>query len=179
LLPYRLSHKALCARPWNGFYMAHPSWMGRAEWFRRYRYQTPELIRSQDQELLLRAYPDSRYAVLDEILLGYRMGPAVLRNILAQRRCLLAAQIGRFSQRRQWGNLTLALLATGLKLPRDLLFATTAGRRWRDRRGGNISPEIEQDWNALLRSLYRRLDELQLPHGREPGSLPKTEAHER
>lgn len=167
LFPYRLNHEALCAHPWNGFYLVHPSWMGRAGWFRRYRYQTPELVRSQDQELLLRAYPDSRFAVLDEILLGYRMGPVALRNTLSQRRCLLATQIARFAQRRQWRNVLLAVLATGLKLPRDLLFATTAGRRWRDRRGGNISPEIEQAWNAWLRFLNRRLDELQLPHGRE------------
>jgi hypothetical protein len=69
------------------------------------------------------------------------------------------------------------MLATGLKLPRDVLFATPAGRRWRDRRGGNISPEIEQAWNALLGSLCRRLDELQLPHGREFEGLVKAPAH--
>ena len=179
LLPQRLSHEALCAQPWNGFYLVHPSWMGRADWFRRYRYQTPELVRAQDQELLLRAYPDSRFAVLDEILLGYRMGPIALRKTLSARRCLLAAQISRFTQRRQWRNLLLAMLATGLKLPRDVLFATTAGRRWRDRRGGNISPGIEQAWNALLSSLCWRLDELHLPHGCEPESLQKAQAHER
>ena len=158
-MPHRLSHEALCARPWNGFYLVHPSWMGRADWFRRYRYQIPEVVRAEDQELLLRAYPDSRFAVLDEILLGYRMGPTPLPKILSARRNLLVAQIDRFAQRRQWRNLLLALLATGLKLPRDLLFATPAGRRWRDRRGGDMSPAIEQTWNALLGSLYRQLDE--------------------
>ncbi len=163
LFPYRLDHAALCARPWNGFYLVHPSWMARTAWFRRHRYQTPELARSQDQELLLRAYPDSRFAVVDEILLGYRMGPVALRNSLTQRRCLLEAQITRFAQRRQWRYLMLALLATGLKLPRDLLFATPAGRRWRDRRGGNIPPEIEKAWASLLVSLHRRLDELGVP----------------
>jgi glycosyltransferase involved in cell wall biosynthesis len=179
LSPHRLSHEALCAQPWNGFYLVHPSWMGRTDWFRRYHYQIPELVHSQDQELLLRAYPDSRFAVLDEILLGYRVGPIALRKTLSQRRCLLAAQISRFAQRRQWRNLMLAMLATGLKLPRDLLFATAAGRRWRDRRGGKISPEIEQAWNALLSSLYRRLDELHLPHGLELEGLLKAQVHER
>ena len=62
----------------------------------------------------------------------------------------------------------------GLKLPRDLLFATTTGRRWRDRRGGNVSPDIEQAWKALLSSLCRRLDELHLPNGLElPAPPPK------
>jgi hypothetical protein len=171
LSPHRLSHEALCAQPWNGFYLVHPSWMGRADWFRHYRYQTPELVRAQDQELLLRAYPDSRFAVLDEILLGYRMGPIALRKILAARRCLLAAQIERFAQRRQWRNLMLALLATGLKLPRDLVFATAAGRRWRDRRGGEVPSEAAKAWADLLTSLSRRLVELHLPHERGFGPL--------
>ncbi len=177
LFPHRLSHEALCAQPWNGFYLAHPSWMGRADWFRRYRYRTPVLVRSQDQELLLRAYPDSRFAVLDEILLGYRMGPIALRNIFLSRRCFLSAQISRFAQRRQWGNLLLAVLATGLKLPRDLMFATAAGRRWRDHRGGKVPPEMAKAWAELLISLHRRLDDLNLPHGIEPYRFLKTPAH--
>ena len=164
LFPYRLEHETLCARPWNGFYLVHPSWMARAAWFRRYRYQTPELARSQDQELLLRAYPDSRFAVLDEVLLGYRMGPVALRNTLSQRRFLLQAQVVQFTRRRQWRYLLLALLAMGLKLPRDMFFATPAGRRWRDRRGGEISPEIAKNWTTLLASLHRRLDVLHVPH---------------
>jgi glycosyltransferase involved in cell wall biosynthesis len=177
LSPHRLSHEALCAQPWNGFYVVHPSWMGRAEWFRRFRYKTPELVRSQDQELLLRAYPESRFAVLDEVLLGYRMGPVALRNTLSQRRCLLGAQISQFMQRRQWRNLFLAVLATGLKLPRDLYFATPAGRRWRDRRGGNLSACIERDWNKLLSTLCRQLDALQLPQGVELEGALKAPAH--
>ena len=64
----------------------------------------------------------------------------------------------------------------GLKLPRDLLFATAAGRRWRDRRGGNVPPEITLAWNALLDSLDRRLDDLELPRGSERGSLPGARA---
>ena len=167
---FRLTHEALCARPWNGFYMVHPSWMGRADWFRRHRYRTPELERAQDQELLLRAYPESRYAVLDEILLGYRAGPVSLAKTLLARRCLLAAQVELFRQRGQWSDLLLAVLATGVKLPRDLLFAAAAGR---DRRGARISPEVETAWNALLGSLKRRLDELQLPQGNEFENLAK------
>jgi len=174
---HRSSHEALCAHPWNGFLLVHPSWMGRAEWFRRFRYRTPELVRSQDQELLLRAYPDSRFAVLDEILLGYRMGPARVRNIFLQRRCLLSAQIDQFAQRRQWRNLLLAVLATGLKLPRDFIFVTAAGRRWRDRRGGRVSPEIEKAWTELLRSLSRRLHDMNLPHERQFENLLEAPPH--
>lgn len=176
LRPYRSGHEALCARPWNGFYLVHPSWMGRADWFRRYRYQIPEVVRAEDQDLLLRAYPDSRFDVLDEILLAYRMGPTVLRKQLAQRRCLLAAQIDRFAQRRQWDYLALAVLATGLKLSRDLVFATTAGRSWRDRRGGEVPPETAKAWTELLLSLSRRLNALNIPHERGFENLPEAAA---
>lgn len=177
LRPFRLSHEALCARPWNGIYLVHPGWMGRTDWFRRYRYQTPEVMRAEDQELLLRAYPDSRFAVLDEVLLGYRVGPIALRRTLSARRNLLVAQISQFAQRRQWCNLFFALLATGLKLSRDLMFATAAGRRWRNRRDGEVSPEMANAWAELLVSLYRRLDQLGLP--REPGleHIPRAPAH--
>ncbi len=179
LRPFRLSHEALCARPWNGFYLVHPSWMARADWFRRYRYLVPETMRTEDQELLLRAYPHSRFAVLDEILLGYRVRPAALRKTLSARRNLLAAQITGFAQRRQWRNLLLATLATGLKLARDLLFATKAGRRWRNRCGCKISPETMKAWAELLITLSRRLDDLHLSHGFEIDGVLKAQAHAR
>lgn len=168
LFPCSLEHEALCARPWNGFHLAHPSWMGRADWFRRHRYRIPEAVRAEDQELLLRAYPVSRYAVLDEVLLGYRMGPVALAKTVLARRNLLLVQMGLFARRRQWLNLMLAVLASGLKLPRDACFATAAGRRWRDRRGGTLASETAQAWNALLRGLHARLQELNLPHGQAP-----------
>lgn len=179
LRPYRLNHEALCARPWNGFYLVHPSWMGRADWFRHHRYRTPEVLRAEDQELLLRAYPYSRFAVLEEILLGYRTGPIDPRKIVSARRNLLIAQIHQFAHRRQWGNLLLAMLATALKLPRDLILVTAAGPSWRDRRGGHVSREIEQQWKALLNSLCRRLDELQLPHGLDLDRSARAQTHER
>jgi glycosyltransferase involved in cell wall biosynthesis len=177
LRPYRLSHEALCARPWNGFYLVHPSWMGRADWFRRHRYRTPELVRAQDQELLLRAYPESRYAVLDEILMGYRAAPTALAKVWSARRCLLAAQMDLFAQRGQWGNLVLALAATGLKLPRDLLVAALAGRRGRARPANKVPPEIEQAWTELLQSLQRRLEELNPGHGHGLDNVSKAAAH--
>ena len=173
LRPYRLSHEALCARPWNGFYLVHPSWMGCTDWFRRYGYRTPELARAQDQELLLRAYTESRFAVLDEILLGYRTGPMTLGKTWLARRCLLSAQISQFTEHHQWGNLMLALAATGIKLPRDLLMAATG----RHRPAANVSPEIEMAWIALLQSLRQRLDELRLPRGREFDRLPAAPLH--
>ncbi len=177
LRPSRLSHEALCARPWSGIYLGHPSWMARAEWFRRYRYRTPEMVRAQDQELLLRAYPHSRFAALDEVLLGYRAGPVALAKVWSARRYILAAQIDCFAARRQWLYLLLAALVTALKLPRDLLLATAPGRRWQEHRRGKVSPEIERKWSAWLIALTRRLDDLGLPRGLERELPQKDLAH--
>jgi glycosyltransferase involved in cell wall biosynthesis len=177
LRPSHLDHAALCARPWSGFYLAHPSWMGRADWFRRYRYRTPEMVRAQDQELLLRAYAHSRFAVLDEVLLGYRTGPVALGKVWSARRYLLAAQIDCFRQRRQWHYLVLATLATALKLSRDVLFATAPGQLWQERHRAQLTPETGRAWTELLGCLTRRLDELELPRGLEPAGLAGAAAH--
>jgi glycosyltransferase involved in cell wall biosynthesis len=72
-LPSAINHSDICRRPWQGFYMAHPSWMGRAEWFRSNVYQDPAPYCCEDQELLLRARYSSCYHTLPEHLLAYRI----------------------------------------------------------------------------------------------------------
>jgi glycosyltransferase involved in cell wall biosynthesis len=75
----RSTHEAICARPLSGFYLAHPTWMGRTEWFRKWRYD-PICRKAQDQDLLLRAWRSSRYAALPEPLVGYRQDALSLRK---------------------------------------------------------------------------------------------------
>jgi glycosyltransferase involved in cell wall biosynthesis len=79
-----VSHEAICARPASGFRLFHPTWMGRLEWFRTYQYRE-EARRCEDQELLLRACPTSRFANLPEPLLGYREDRVNLRSGLQGR----------------------------------------------------------------------------------------------
>ena len=79
------SHRTICARPRAGFYFPHPTWMGRTTWFRRYRYRE-SLSKSQDQDLLLRSYRESRFALLPEVLLGYRQERLGLGKVLQSRR---------------------------------------------------------------------------------------------
>lgn len=71
--PFAKTHAVICRRPWLGFYMPHPSWMGRIEWFRKNRYKEPAPYCCEDQELLLRAYAESNYDALDCVLLAYRV----------------------------------------------------------------------------------------------------------
>lgn len=82
--PLRLTHEGICVRPWAGFPLPHPTWLGRRDWFARYRY-LPNFKKTQDQDLLLRAYLQSRFACVPEILLGYRQERRTLQKLLRGR----------------------------------------------------------------------------------------------
>jgi glycosyltransferase involved in cell wall biosynthesis len=74
-------HSGITRSPFRGFPLWHPVWMGRIEWFRRWRYDETAWF-AQDQELLLRSYRLSRFANLPEILLGYRRERVTLRKLV-------------------------------------------------------------------------------------------------
>lgn len=71
-LPFVSSHKQICAKPWRGFYMPHPSWFGKLQWFKTHKYAIPAPYYCEDQELLLRAYKHSEFVCLNETLIQYR-----------------------------------------------------------------------------------------------------------
>jgi hypothetical protein len=76
--------------PSLGFPLLHQAWMGRIEWFRRWRYD--ESIRlAEDRELLLRSHRNSRFANLPQIVLCYREERITLDGTPLTR-CLHAAQ---------------------------------------------------------------------------------------
>ena len=78
-------HNAICAHPWAGFPMAHPTWMGRREWFRANPYHA-DAVRMEDKELLFRTYTKSTFACLDEVLLAYRENSMSVSKILLARK---------------------------------------------------------------------------------------------
>ncbi len=84
VLPVLTAHDELCAHPWSGFLIGHPTWLGKLEWFRRHRYDA-RFLRAQDQELLLRTYPVSRFAGMSDLLIGYRAGGGALFKRLTSR----------------------------------------------------------------------------------------------
>jgi glycosyltransferase involved in cell wall biosynthesis len=74
-------HAGIIRSPFRGFPLWHPVWMGRIEWFRRWRYEESAWL-AQDQELLLRSYRLSRFANLPQVLLGYRRERITLKKLL-------------------------------------------------------------------------------------------------
>jgi glycosyltransferase involved in cell wall biosynthesis len=88
-LPVNQSHDSICARPWSGFYLPHPTWMGRRAWFARHGYDA-SASGAEDQYLLFRTYQTSRFACLPEILLGYREDSRSLKRMLTRRYVFLS-----------------------------------------------------------------------------------------
>jgi glycosyltransferase involved in cell wall biosynthesis len=123
LLPFGADHQTLCKQPWRGIPLPHPSWMGRSQWFKTHRYRLPEAVRAEDQELLLRSYPTSQFACLEEVLLGYRQGSFNLRRTLRARKALLAAQLRLFKQRGEWYHALLAITLSAIKIAIDAMAA--------------------------------------------------------
>ena len=74
--PTACSHETICRRPWWGFPLAHPTWMGKRTWFVAHPYSERD-VRCEDQVVLLQSFSHSRFATIAEVLLGYRVSEIV------------------------------------------------------------------------------------------------------
>ena len=120
LLPYASTHEAMCARPWNNIPLAHPTWMGKAEWFRKYRYNYPEYHRAEDQELLLRSHKESKFSCIPEVLMAYRQGDYSFLRIIIGRTALLRAQCAYFWPQKDWVSIIKSVITFSAKAAVDL-----------------------------------------------------------
>jgi glycosyltransferase involved in cell wall biosynthesis len=151
LFPGALSHCEICARPWNGFYFPHPTWMGRTEWFRKYYYAQPAPLLCEDQELLLRSYKESKFATLDEFLLAYRIPSHVNWTKLAQTRvAVLGVQFSYFMKQHALRFALLSIITFFIKycmdaVKRILSFESVI-------KNLDIDKQIKNDWKFLLHS---------------------------
>lgn len=85
-------HAAIVARPHAGFYMPHPSWAGRLQWFKENRYDS-DFNGAEDQELLYRTFRASRFACLEEPLLCYREVGRDFSKVFKRRKTLARAML--------------------------------------------------------------------------------------
>ena len=123
-LPFAETHEEICARRWLGLYLAHPTWMGRTEWFRRNPYAVPSPYACEDQELLLRTAKHSRYHALPAALLAYRVRSTVSPQKLARTRsALLNVQQRYFMSRRMPLETALSTIVFGLRRTSDAMRA--------------------------------------------------------
>ncbi len=153
LFPWAISHEEICAQPWRGFYFPHPAWMGKIEWFRKYRYTIPAPYLCEDQELLLRSYRDSRFGTLDEIQFAYRIKSKVDWQKLARtRRAVLVVQLRHFFKLNMRFFLLLAVSAFVVKMSSDF------SKRLR---GSTFQPGCSIAGNAVVLGWHKILTDLE------------------
>ncbi len=153
-LPYALTHEALCANPWLGFYFPHPTWLGRIAWFRRHRYISPGPYFCEDQELLLRSYSSSRFACTPEVLFAYRVRSRIVwSKSLRTRKTLLKLQLCHFYAKRNYVFCVLAVAAAVSRVVMDSFraFAQSCGSPGYFRHDAvAIESDDRQRWQAIL-----------------------------
>jgi glycosyltransferase involved in cell wall biosynthesis len=149
-MPAGLDHQDIVARPFVGFPLPHPTWCGRASWFRNNPYNA-ELRYAEDQDLLLRSFRHSRLGGLDKVLLGYRQAQLALKKLIPGRATFA---------RSAWRN----GVATGELLPALAGIADHAAKGMTDvatlalglhrqmqlRRLKPVSPAVAREWQQLL-----------------------------
>ncbi|MFN8346196.1 MAG: glycosyltransferase family 2 protein [Spirosomataceae bacterium] len=80
---FPVSHSEITALPWiKTISIAHPTWCGRTVWFQQWQYRN--FSRNEDQELLLRAHPNSTYANLPMVLLDYYEDSSLTKKLTAR-----------------------------------------------------------------------------------------------
>jgi len=120
LFPSALTHDEIGNRPWQGFYFPHPTWMGKIEWFRKYRYYEPGPYLCEDQELLLRSYSKSTFATIDNILFAYRVRNKVeLRKLAKNRWSVLNVQLHHFIKMKLWFFVLLSMVTFSARIIND------------------------------------------------------------
>lgn len=143
-------HAALTRTALLGFKLFHGTWMGRLAWFQKYGYNQ-KCILGQDQELLYRAHKASRYAVIPELLYGYRQSDLDLKKMLNSRVDWFRYMSWYLTGPAGWAK--RALLASFMlgKAGVDT-FAIKSGLRYRllrHRGGFPLNPEQLAEWGEI------------------------------
>lgn len=154
LLPFAPTHMKICASPWNGFYLPHPSWCGRTAWFKAHRYSLNSPYFCEDQELLLRTYAFSHFACIDEILLAYRLyrKKKILKTIRTRVELLSVSNV-MFVSSKGLASIILSVVTTFIKIIIDICdfflcgYIRSVKFKSKSRRA---SPEDIRAWRSAL-----------------------------
>jgi len=157
------SHAAICAAPWAGFPLIHPTFMARKTWFERFPYDA-NLNKAQDQALLAGSCLSSRFANVQEIVLAYREDLPGLRKLWASRCCMM---FGMFRAFRGEGRTCWAwrsVLAQTMRMLLDLVASVGPLRSYQvGRRSVALSADDSRRWHELIRQIHVKHP----PHGME------------
>jgi glycosyltransferase involved in cell wall biosynthesis len=151
LFPYACSHDEICINPWLGFHFPHPTWMGKIEWFRKYRYTIPAPFFCEDQELLLRSFHDSKFGTLGETLFAYRVREKVNQQKMAKTRlAVLNVQVRFFVGVKLWHFVFLSGAVCFVKMTND--FFTKLGVGIFDR-SNSLDDTVLSKWKNIIEGI--------------------------
>ena len=155
LVPWKQSHAEICARPWVGFPLQHPTWMGKLDWFKKFQYR-PDAIGMEDYEMMLRTYKTSRFASLPEILLGYRVTSLSLKKILVSRYHFCSSLIQKALIDRNWIFVYGAFLQVAKLLVELVIVPTGLGLKlMKHRLGAPVKASDIEQWQQTWANFQR------------------------
>ena len=126
--------------------MPHPTWMGRADWFRRHRYDE-RASKAQDQALLYKAYENSCFAGLPDVLLGYKYPGLSIQKTLIGRYHYLRAMNANGGARFRF----LATFGHAAAASRDLLgLFTGMESRVIEDKVKSVDAGVLAKWNEII-----------------------------
>lgn len=148
------SHEELCARMPKIVPLIHPTWMGRRDWFLKYPYD-PAYTRIEDQDLLFRALPASRFACVQRVLLAFRLHRQISRVRIEalDQYYHLKLHVRYLVKRRAWGLALRVALSRGSKVIYRPVFALLGMSRYMHTRSLlAASPDEESRFRAIAAS---------------------------
>lgn len=146
-------HQVICARPFAGFPIVHPTYLGKLDWFRRFRYDE-RILKSQDQDLLLRSYRTSKFANLPEILLGYREERIELSKTLAGRYFFVSSLMRESRRQRYWLLAILGAVEHGMKAGLEIIsIATGLNYRLLRHRAQPVTLREQAEWEQVWKQV--------------------------
>ena len=149
--PFRGSHADICRNPWRGFFLPHPTWMGRREWFLKFGY-LESYLKTQDQDLLLRSFDTSTFACVERTLLGYRQECRTLGKALRGRLYFSRSIVREAAARRAWLGGIGGVAAQAGKSLVDLVTVPLGLDGWLRRGGTTISATEREEWITVWRA---------------------------
>jgi glycosyltransferase involved in cell wall biosynthesis len=154
-LPGGLNHEEITSRPFHGFPFPHPTWCGRAAWFRNNPYD-PDIVTAEDQDLLLRTFRTSKFGSLETVLFGYRQNQLHLRKLLPGRRAFVRS-LWRYA--RQSGQFCSPVAGIVQHVFKGAMDIATIGLGFnhlaQQYRLGPVSSSMVRQWQDLLTRLER------------------------
>lgn len=147
-------HNSICRRPYSGFPMSHPVFLGKSEWFRLWRFKV-EAGGACDQDLLLRSFAQSRFANIPDILIGYREEKIVLHKCFTYRMAFCRSLMANCRGGRYWRTaLGLALAAAKMSMDTIAVCSGLQHHLLRHRARPASQAEIAQ-WRQVWQSANR------------------------